>query len=96
MALTREEVLHIAALCRIGVPERDVETFARHLSEILKLFQTLGELDTDGVPPTGHAASLETVLRADEPGPSLTTADALSNAPARVGDQIRVKVVLEE
>ena len=96
MPLTREEVLHIATLCRIGMPEEELETFAHQLSQILEMFQTLGELDTEGVPPTGHAASLETVLRDDEPGPSLSTTAALSNAPARVGDQFRVEVVLEE
>lgn len=96
MPLTREEVLHVAALCRIGLSEEDVETFAHQLSEILEMFRTLGELDTEGVPPMGHAASLETVLREDEPGPSLTNADALSNAPDRVGDRFRVQVVLEE
>ena len=96
MPLTREEVLHIAALCRIGISEEELETFAHQLSEILDMFQTLGELDTEGVPPTGHAVSLETVLREDEPGPSLSTADALSNAPARVGDRFHVNVVLEE
>ncbi|MCE2405294.1 MAG: Asp-tRNA(Asn)/Glu-tRNA(Gln) amidotransferase subunit GatC [Dehalococcoidia bacterium] len=96
MPLTREEVLQVAALCRIGLSEEDLETIARQLSEILELFRTLGELDTEGVPPTGHAASLETVLREDEPGPSLSNADALSNAPARVGDRFRVQVVLEE
>ncbi len=96
MPLTREEVLHVAALCRIGLSEEDVETFAHQLSEILEMFRTLGELDTEGVPPTGHAASLETVLREDEPGPSLSNSDALSNAPDRVGDRFRVQVVLEE
>ncbi len=96
MPLTREEVLHVAALCRIGLAEDDLEAFALQLSEILEMFRTLGELDTDGVPPTGHAASLETVLREDEAGPSLSNADALSNAPDRVGDRFRVQVVLEE
>ena len=96
MPLTREEVLHVATLCGIGMSEEDLQTFAHDLSEILELFRTLGELDTEGVPPTGHAASLETVLREDEPGPSLSTAEALSNAPARVGGRFRVKVVLEE
>ena len=96
MPLTREEVLHIATLCRIGMSEEELETFAHQLSEILEMFQTLGELDTEGIPPTGHAASLETVLRDDEPGASLSTADALANAPERVGDRFRVKVVLEE
>ena len=96
MPLTREEVLHIATLCRIGMSEEELETFAHQLSEILAMFQTLGELDTEGIPPTGHAASLETVLRDDEPGASLSTSDALANAPERVGDRFRVKVVLEE
>ena len=96
MPLTREEVLHIATLCRIGMTEEELETFAHQLSQILEMFQTLGELDTEGVPPTGHAASLETVLRDDDPQPSLAVTEVMSNVPARQGDLFRVKVVLEE
>ena len=96
MPLSREDVQHIAALCRIGMTEEDLETMPGQLSQILELFQVLQELDTEGVEPTGHSASLETVMRPDESGPSLPREDTLANAPQREGDLIQVKVILEE
>ena len=96
MPLSRDEVQHIAILCRIGTTDEDLATMPEQLSHILELFQVLQELDTEDVPPTGHSVSLETVMRLDESGPSSSTGDVLSNAPQQEGDLFRVNVVLEE
>ena len=96
MQLTREEVQNIATLCRIGMTEQDLVRMLEELSQILGLFQTLQELDTEAVPPTGHSASLETVMREDLTEPSSSTGDTLANAPQAEGDLFRVNVVLEE
>ena len=96
MPLTKGEVQHIAALCRIGMTEDDLEGMPEELSHILELFQALEGLDTEGVSPTGYSVAQETVMRADEPRPSSPTEDVLANAPRREGDLFRVNVVLEE
>ena len=96
MSLSREEIQHIATLCRIAMTEEDLESMPEQLSHILELFQALQELDTEGVPPTGHSAAPESVMRPDEPGPSLSTEDVLANSPQRQGDLFQVNVVLEE
>lgn len=96
MPLSREEVQHIAALCRIGMTEDDLESLPEQLSQVLELFQALQQADTEDVPSTGHSASLGTVMRPDESRPSAPTEEVLSNAPRREDDLIRVKVVLEE
>ena len=96
MPLTMEEIQHIATICRIGATDEELELMREQLSHILDLFQVLEELDTEAVPATGHSASLETVLRADEPGDSSSQEEVLSNAPQREGDLFRVKVVLQE
>ena len=96
MPLPREEIQHIAALCRVGMTEEDLATMPEQLSHILELFQVLQEIDTEGVPPADHSVSSETVMRPDEPRPSLDKEDVLSNAPQREGDLLRVNVVLEE
>ena len=96
MPLSREEVQHIATLCRIGMTEADLATMPQELSHILELFEVLQELNTDNVPPTDHSVSSETVMRPDEPRTSLSKEDVLSNAPRREGDLLRVNVVLEE
>lgn len=96
MPLNREEVQHIASLCRIGMTEQDLEELPEQLSQVLELFQTLQQADTEDVSPTGHSVSLGTVMREDEAGASAPTEEVLSNAPRREGDLIRVKLVLEE
>ena len=96
MALTREEVQHIAALCRIGMTDEDLDVMPEQLSHVLEMFQTLQEMDTDNVPPTGHSVSVGTVMRADESSDSFSSENVLANAPQRDGDLFRVKVVLEE
>lgn len=96
MPLTREEIQHIAALCRIGMTEDDLERMPEELSHILELFQNLQELDTEGVSATGYSVAQETVMRPDEPRPSSSTEDVLANAPRREGNLFRVNLVLEE
>ena len=96
MALTREEVLHIAALCRIGTTKEELDQLGEKLSQVLELFQMLQELNTEDVPPTGPSAYLESVMRSDESNPSPPREDILFNAPRVEGDLIRVKAVLEE
>jgi aspartyl-tRNA(Asn)/glutamyl-tRNA(Gln) amidotransferase subunit C len=95
MSLTREEVLHIAKLARLGLNEEDVTKFQEQLSEILDHFETLRALDTEGVPPTFHPLPLENVTRSDEVAPSLPLDDVLANAPVADGDSFRVRAVLE-
>jgi aspartyl-tRNA(Asn)/glutamyl-tRNA(Gln) amidotransferase subunit C len=96
MTLSREEVLHIAALAKVGVTEADVENFREQLSNILENFEALQKLDTTGVPPTSQSIILQNVIMADEVGPSLPMEDVLANAPQREGDFFRVKIVLED
>ena len=95
MGLTREEVLHIAKLARVGVSDRDIAMFQEQLSEILDHFEALRQLDTEGVPPTSHPLSLESIMRADEVRPSLSRDDVLANAPRTESGAFRVRAILE-
>ena len=96
MSLTREQVLHIARLARVGVTEEDVARLQEQLSEILEHFEALRALDTEGVPPTSHPLPLESVMRADEVRPALSTEDVLANAPLAQEDTFRVRAILDE
>ena len=96
MALDRTQVEHIAALARIELTDEEVESFGQQLSHILEQFELLRQLDTTDVPPTGHAADLNTVTREDVAQDCLPPEDVLSNAPRREGELFRVKAVLEE
>lgn len=95
MKLSREEVLHIARLARLGLTEEDVDKFREQLSNILENFDILRQVDTTDVPPTAQSIALQNVMRDDEVTPSLAPEDILANAPRREGDCFRVRAVLE-
>ena len=94
--LSREEVLHIARLARLGVTDEDVEKFRVQLSNILENFEALKQVDTTEVPPTAQSIPLENVMREDKIEPSFSQDDILANAPHREDNSFRVRAVLEE
>jgi aspartyl-tRNA(Asn)/glutamyl-tRNA(Gln) amidotransferase subunit C len=96
MSLTRDQVLHIARLARVGIEDADVERFAHQLSDILDYFERLRAVDTEDVPPTAHTLPLHNVWREDEEAPCLDPEVVLANAPQREGDLFRVKAILDE
>jgi len=95
MALTREQVEHVADLAKLGLTEEEVEMYREQLSAILEYAAVLQRLDTEAIPPTATVLPLRNVLRTDEPGPSLSQEDALSNAPAATDGHFEVKPILE-
>jgi aspartyl-tRNA(Asn)/glutamyl-tRNA(Gln) amidotransferase subunit C len=90
MAITREQVLHVARLARLDLSEAEVTRLQAELSAILEAVSKVSELDLDDVPPTSHPLDLVNVLRPDEPRPSLPLEDVFANAPEREGDAFRV------
>jgi aspartyl-tRNA(Asn)/glutamyl-tRNA(Gln) amidotransferase subunit C len=95
MSLSREDVLHIALLARLGLTEAEVEQLREQLSNILENFEILKQVDTSDVPPTSHSIPLQNVMRDDEVAPSMPPDQVLANAPRKDGDFFRVKAVLE-
>jgi aspartyl-tRNA(Asn)/glutamyl-tRNA(Gln) amidotransferase subunit C len=90
MAITREQVLHVARLARLDLSEDEVARLQTELSAILEAVSKVSELELDDVPPTSHPLDLVNVLRPDEPRPSLSLDDVFANAPEREGDAFRV------
>lgn len=90
MAITREQVLHVAKLARLDLRDDEVERLTGELSAILEAVSKVAELDLADVPPTAHPLDLVNAWGEDEPHESLTVEDALRNAPAREGDLFRV------
>ena len=95
MKLSREEVLHIALLARLGLTETDVDRFREQLSNILENFEILQQVDTGNVPPTAQSIALQNVVSEDEVAPSLPPSQIMANAPRKEGDFFRVRAVLE-
>jgi aspartyl-tRNA(Asn)/glutamyl-tRNA(Gln) amidotransferase subunit C len=90
MAITREEVLHVAKLARLELSDDEVERFTEQLSAILEAVDKVSELDLGDVEPTAHPLDLVNVWADDEPQPSLPVEEALANAPDREGSFFKV------
>ena len=95
MRLSREDVLHIALLARLGLTEAELDKFREQLSHILESFELLQQVDTTGVPPTAQSIPLQNVMADDEVAPSLSAGEVLANAPRQEGGFFRVRAVLE-
>ena len=90
MAITRDEVLHVARLARLELADEEIERLTVQLGAILEAVGKVAELDLSDVPPTSHPLALVNVWAEDEPHASLSLEDALANAPEREGDLFRV------
>jgi aspartyl-tRNA(Asn)/glutamyl-tRNA(Gln) amidotransferase subunit C len=93
MAISREDVLHVAGLARLEIPEDEIAAVQEQLGAILEAVGKVSELDLSDVEPTSHPLDLVNVWAEDEPRPSLTRSDALANAPDPAGDMFRVPSV---
>ena len=96
MSLTREQVEHVALLCRLALTDQEVERMREQLSSILEHVNRLREVDTSAIPPTASVLDLRNVMRPDRSRPSWPADDMLANAPDREGDLFRVRAILEE
>jgi aspartyl-tRNA(Asn)/glutamyl-tRNA(Gln) amidotransferase subunit C len=90
MAISRDEVLHVAGLARLDLSEDEIERFREQLNAILEAVGKVAELDLSDVEPTAHPLDLVNAWAEDEPRPSPSVDEALANAPDREGDFFRV------
>jgi aspartyl-tRNA(Asn)/glutamyl-tRNA(Gln) amidotransferase subunit C len=90
MAITRDEVLHVARLARLELSDDELARFGEQLNAILEAVGKVAELDLSDVPATAHPLDLSNVWADDEPRPSLSVDEALANAPERSGGLFRV------
>ena len=98
MAITRAEVLKIAALAKLHFSEAELDSFTAQFQHILDYIEKLEEVDIDGVAPTSHvslASDFEKyIFREDEIRHSLPSQEALKNAPDCGNDHFRVPKVI--
>ena len=90
MAITRDDVLHVAALARLELTEDEIARLEVQLNDILEAVGKVSELDLSDVPSTSHPLDVVNAFRPDEPRPSLSLEDVFANAPERDGDHFLV------
>jgi aspartyl-tRNA(Asn)/glutamyl-tRNA(Gln) amidotransferase subunit C len=93
VAISRDDVLHVARLARLQIPEDEIERVQEQLGAILEAVGKVAELDLTGVEPTSHPLDLVNEWAEDEPRPSLAREEALANAPDPADGAFRVPAV---
>jgi aspartyl-tRNA(Asn)/glutamyl-tRNA(Gln) amidotransferase subunit C len=78
VAVTHEDVKHIAQLARLAVNENKLDNLVAQLNGILEHMDVLQKVDTSGVGFTGSGISGGTPLREDS-GPPISLASPLQS-----------------
>ncbi|MFB6167065.1 MAG: Asp-tRNA(Asn)/Glu-tRNA(Gln) amidotransferase subunit GatC [Candidatus Nanohaloarchaea archaeon] len=78
--VSREEILEVAENARLELTDEEVEELGEDFEEILESFQSLDEMDTEGVEPSLHPVDIEGRTREDEEEECLSQEEALENA----------------
>lgn len=92
--MTIAEVQRIAELAKLQFSKDELEVFARQFTSIVDYIGQVAAADLSDVEPMTCCNEGPVALRADVVGPTLTTAEALSNAPRKNDAFFKVPKVL--
>ncbi len=94
MPVSIKDVEHIAELARLKFSEEELQSFTEQMNEILTYVEKLNELDTENVEPLSHPVESNNVFREDEVKKSVSTEEALKNAPEKDEQFFKVPKVI--
>ncbi len=96
MKISKKDVLNTAELAKLEFDDETLSKFTRQLGDILVHIDDLAALDTENVEPTSHVLELSTPFRKDEVAQTITTEEALRNAPSKENGFFTVPKVIED
>ncbi len=94
MAVTKNDVEKIAKLAKLKFSDKELEDFTPQMNDILGYMEKLNELDTEKVEPLSHPVEQTNVFREDKLKTSITTEEALKNAPSKDEHHFKVPKVI--
>lgn len=95
MKIDQEALRKIAHLARIEVKPAEEAAMLTSMENVLSWMEQLNDIDTEGVEPLIHMMDETNNWREDNSKNTLTTSEALSNAPSQDGTYIKVPKVIE-
>ncbi|HEX3594724.1 MAG TPA: Asp-tRNA(Asn)/Glu-tRNA(Gln) amidotransferase subunit GatC [Polyangiaceae bacterium] len=81
MAITRDDVVHVAKLARLELSDAEIEKMVRDLGTILEHVAELSKVDTKDVAPTSYVAVDAAPFRPDVVVPGVERELAMREAP---------------
>jgi aspartyl-tRNA(Asn)/glutamyl-tRNA(Gln) amidotransferase subunit C len=95
MSITKQEVLYLASLVKMSLSQDELDKLGTDLSQILKQFQVLEQLEIPEGAQASHPHSNRSILRADQSAEAYGSGPMLQNAPHVQENLIRVKAILD-
>lgn len=95
MALSKQEVEHIAKLARLTLTDEEKEKYSRQLSDILAYVDQLNQVDTASVDPTSQVTGLLNVMREDERVDSEIEKELVACSPETVDGFVKIPKIFE-
>ena len=89
MEISKEEFENIANLSALS-PGKVNQNLKSDLEKIISRFESLKQIDTNGINPTAHVTNLENSLREDKSDKVLDSENILMNAPETNAGQIKI------
>ncbi len=96
MAISLEEVRHVAKLARLDLQESEVMSLQTELNALLGHFSDIQSLSLQEMEPILHASNLVNVWAEDFSKPSLRRESALKNAPISKAGLFLVPMIIED
>ena len=81
--LSKKDVEHVAWLAHIELSDKEKNLFTQQFNEILEYFKKIDEVETKEIEPAYHVLDIKNISRKDTIIPSLSTEEALKNAPKK-------------
>ena len=96
MAITANEVKHVASLAKLEFTDEELQKFTGQMDEIINMVEQLGEVDTTDVPVTSTVTEEVNVMREDVAvkGPDRTL--LMENVPEEKDGLIKVPAIIDE
>ncbi|EHL99224.1 Asp-tRNA(Asn)/Glu-tRNA(Gln) amidotransferase subunit GatC [Lentilactobacillus parafarraginis] len=94
--ISEDQVRHVAQLAKLKINDDQLPYFTTQLDQIIGLFETLSEVDTDGIKPTSSVTDQVNVMREDVADNWNQRDGLLASAPDTQDGYIRVPTIIDE
>lgn len=95
MAVTEEDIKHVAKLAKLEISADEIEHFTDQMDRIIDMVEQLSELDTDNVPIMTHGMETYSVMREDEAVPGTNRDKLLKNVKRSQDGLVKVPAIMD-
>ena len=96
MAITANEVKHVASLAKLEFTDEELQKFTGQMDEIINMVEQLGEVDTTDVPVTSTVTEEVNVMREDVAVKGTDRTLLMKNVPEEKDGLIKVLAIIDE